>query len=90
METFSPHVTIGSLRHHRMPTSQQYAELLQGDLNKLIGWPKENDITCNIENFKVIRYGKNNALQSNHYHTEMEQIEEAESLRDLRVWMNNE
>lgn len=56
--------------------SPQDAELLQKDLNKIIGWAKEN-MTFKFEKFKVLRQGKNNAIQSNHHETEMELTEEA-------------
>ena len=67
-------------------------QLLQGELNKIYEWTKQNNMQLNDLKFELLRYGPNKALkeETQYLSPTGKVIETKEVVKDLGVYMSND
>ena len=81
---------VDDTRIKRKIEFEEDTDLLQLDLERVISWAKENNMTLNGENFELLRYGGKKGIKSStNYQCGQQVVPAKEQTKDLGVSMNN-
>lgn len=73
------------LKFCRIIESDADVELLQRDIDVLVEWCKDNDMSLNVKKCFHTKFSRKNKLTLSKYHISKSSIQEVESIRDLGI-----